>query len=54
MFEKIKSQILAKSALIARQGSIIASWRKHGNIRLGPYFSLRYFENGVRRSIYLG
>jgi hypothetical protein len=54
MFEKIKSQILDKSALLASQGSIIASWRKHGNMRLGPYFTLRYFENGVRQCIYLG
>ena len=54
MFDKIKSQILAKSALIANQGSICATWRKHGKLRLGPYFTLRYFENGIRRSIYLG
>jgi hypothetical protein len=54
MFEKIKSQILAKSALLAGQGSICASWRKRGNIRFGPYYTLRYFENGVRQCIYLG
>ena len=54
MFEKIKSQILAKSALLASQGSICASWRKRGNISFGPYFTLRYFDNGVRQCIYLG
>jgi len=53
-FKKIKSQILAKSALLSKQGSIIKTWRKHRNIRLGPYFRLIYYENGVRRSIYLG
>jgi hypothetical protein len=54
MFKKIESQILTKSALLARQGSICATWRKRGNKRVGPYFSLRYFENGVRQCIYLG
>jgi hypothetical protein len=54
MFKKIESQILAKSALLARQGSICATWRKRGNKRVGPYFSVRYFENGARQCIYLG
>jgi|WetSurMetagenome_2_1015567.scaffolds.fasta_scaffold360251_2 hypothetical protein len=54
VFKKIESQILAKSALFAQQGAIFATWRKHGNTRLGPYFKLKYFENGRRRSIYLG
>jgi hypothetical protein len=54
MFEKIKSQILAISALLAHQGSICSTWRKRGNMRFGPYYRLRYFENGRRRSIYLG
>jgi hypothetical protein len=53
-FDKIKSQLLARPALFENQGSVAATWRKHGNARLGPYFILRYFENGVRRSIYLG
>jgi hypothetical protein len=53
-FEKIKSKIIAKSALFANQGSVVATWRKHGNTLLGPYFRLRYYENSLRRSIYIG
>jgi hypothetical protein len=53
-FAKIKSQILANPILFTKQGSIFATWRKHGNSRLGPYYRLRYFDNGRRRSIYLG
>jgi hypothetical protein len=51
---KIKTQILAASALLATQGAVIATWRKRGNSQLGPYYRLRYYENRTRRSIYLG
>jgi hypothetical protein len=51
---EIKTQLLAASALLATQGAVFATWRKHGNSRLGPYYRLRYYENGARRTIYLG
>jgi hypothetical protein len=54
MLEETKSQIIARSALLARQGSICSTWRKRGKMRFGPYYRLRYFENGRRQSIYLG
>jgi len=51
---QIKRRILARPALFAQQGTIVATWRKHGNFRLGPYFRLKYYDGGVQRSIYLG
>ncbi len=53
-FELIKTQILALSTLFAQQGTVVATWRKYGKSRLGPYFRLTYREGGVQRSIYLG
>jgi hypothetical protein len=53
-FELIKMQILARSTLFARQGTVVATWRRYCNSRSGPYFRLKYYEGGVQRSIYLG
>jgi hypothetical protein len=52
-FQRVKSQVLARPALFAEQGIVVATWRRHGNSRLGPYYRLQYFD-GARRSIYLG
>jgi hypothetical protein len=52
--EKIKSQLLAASELLADHGCVIATWRNYGNMRMGPYYRVRYYDNGARRSIYLG
>jgi hypothetical protein len=52
-FERVKSQVLARPLLFAQQGIVAATWRRHGNSRLGPYYRLQY-NDGARRSIYLG
>jgi hypothetical protein len=52
--EKIKSQILARQAVLAEKGNIVTTWRKHGDSISGPYFSLKYYDSGVQRSIYIG
>ena len=41
-------------SLLAKQGSIVASWREHHGQRLGPYYRLAYRKNGQQCSIYLG
>ncbi|MGA2797376.1 MAG: hypothetical protein ABSE63_07360 [Thermoguttaceae bacterium] len=50
----IKRQILAHATIFAQQGTVVASWRKSGNYRFGPYFHLKYRDGDVQRSIYLG
>ena len=51
---RIKTQLRDASELLARQGAVVAEWRKRGNLLTGPYYKVRFFENGIRRSIYLG
>jgi hypothetical protein len=52
--QRIKSQILANASLFASQGSVIEYWREYNNRRLGPYFQLKYYDNGFQRYIYIG
>jgi len=40
--------------LFARQGSVVASWRRRGTQTYGPYYRLIYREEGRQRAIYLG
>ena len=53
-FEQIKTKILATPSLFAVQGAVIEYWREYNNRRLGPYFQLKYYENGIQRYIYIG
>jgi hypothetical protein len=48
--------IAARRALFARQGSVVATWRRRGPAQklYGPYYSLIYREDGRQRSVYLG
>jgi hypothetical protein len=40
--------------LFARQGSVVASWRRRGTRTYGPYYRLIYREEGRQRSLYFG
>jgi hypothetical protein len=51
---RINTQLHAAAGLLASHGTVVATWRKRGNSLTGPYYRVRYFENGIRRSIYLG
>ena len=44
----------ARPELFARQGSVVASWRRRGTKTYGPYYRLIYREEGRQRSLYLG
>lgn len=44
----------ARPDLFRSQGSIVAGWRMSAGKRLGPYYSLRYREEGRQCSHYLG
>jgi hypothetical protein len=47
--------LAAHAANIARQGTIVQSWRRRGRRRLGPYYRLACRDAaGRQRSVYLG
>ena len=46
--------IARRRELFARQGSIVAAWRRRGLRTYGPYYRLSYREGGRQRSVYLG
>jgi hypothetical protein len=46
--------ILALKTVLARQGTIVASFRTYNGRKLGPYYRLAYRTEGRQRSIYLG
>jgi hypothetical protein len=46
--------LAARPEQFARQGSVVASWRRRGTRTYGPYYRLIYREEGRQRSIYLG
>jgi len=46
--------IARRAEVFARQGSIVAAWRRRGTRTYGPYYRLSYRENGRQRSVYLG
>lgn len=46
--------IAARPELFARQGAVVATWRRHGAQTCGPYYRLSYREDGRQCSVYLG
>ncbi|MHB1038659.1 MAG: hypothetical protein ACYC0Y_28885, partial [Pirellulales bacterium] len=53
-FDTIRTHILDRRAIFARQGFVVATWRTRGGARFGPYYQLAYREAGRQRAIYLG
>ena len=53
-FERISAQLLARPDFFAVHGSVGSKWRNYRGRRLGPYFRLRYCQDGRERSLYLG
>jgi hypothetical protein len=46
--------LAARPDLFARQGSVVASWRRRGTRTYGPYYRLIYRDERRQRSIYFG
>ena len=46
--------LAARPDLFARQGSVVASWRRRGTQTYGPYYRLIYRDERRQRSIYFG
>jgi hypothetical protein len=40
--------------LFARQGHVAATWRRRNGKMFGPYYQLRYRQDGRQRAVYLG
>ncbi|MHB1033729.1 MAG: hypothetical protein ACYC35_12830 [Pirellulales bacterium] len=53
-FDDVRNHVLARRALFALQGTVVATWRTRGGRRAGPYYRLAYREAGRQQSIYLG
>ena len=46
--------IAARPDVFVHQGAVVATWRRSGDRRFGPYYSLSYREGRRCREIYLG
>lgn len=44
----------ARPDLFARQGAVVAAWRRRNGKTFGPYYRLTYRQDARQRSIYLG
>jgi hypothetical protein len=53
-FARLRSQILERKELIARDGNIAETWRTHRGKRTGPYYRVAFRENGRQRAFYIG
>ena len=53
-FERVRSYLVARPALFAAQGVVVATSRRYRGRRLGPYFQLAWREAGRQRRFYLG
>ena len=53
-FRRIAEKIASLKEVLARGGSIVASWRRRDGRRYGPYYRLAYRLDGRQQSIYLG
>ncbi len=53
-FERVRAYLVARPALFAAQGSVVATSRTYRGRRLGPYFQLAWREAGRQRRLYPG
>ena len=53
-YQRARTFVLANAPLFAAQGSVVATWRRRGEKRFGPYYRLAYRRHGRQRSVYLG
>lgn len=53
--QRVETFLAERRALLARQGAVVATWRRRGGRRVGPYFLLVCrTAAGRQASIYLG
>jgi hypothetical protein len=53
-FQRIAEQMLAKAHLMAREATVVATWRWWRGLKFGPYWRVAYRDRGRQKSIYLG
>ena len=50
----VEQLVASRPDTFARQGVVVATWRRVGQQRLGPYYSLRFRDGRRQQSLYLG
>jgi muconolactone delta-isomerase len=53
-FERVRAELLARPAVFAASGCVVATWRQRHNRRFGPYYRLAFRLGNRQQSIYLG
>jgi hypothetical protein len=52
--EAVMQWLADHGTALRRRGYVVQTWREYCGRRLGPYYRLRYREQGRERSVYLG
>jgi hypothetical protein len=52
--DRVREAIRRREAIMARQGTVVATWRTRQGRKVGPYYRLAWRENGRQKSLYLG
>jgi hypothetical protein len=52
--DRVREAIRQREAIMARQGTVVASWRTRQGRKVGPYYRLAWREDGRQKSLYLG
>jgi hypothetical protein len=52
--DRIRKEVRQREAIMARQGTVVATWRTRQGRKAGPYYRLAWREGGRQKSLYLG
>jgi muconolactone delta-isomerase len=52
--DRVRKEIRQREAIMARQGTVVATWRTRHGRKVGPYYRLAWREDGRQKSLYLG
>ena len=52
--QRIRQLIREHSDMLREQGAVVETWRRRGDRRVGPYFSVKFRVGSRQRSFYLG
>ena len=51
---RVRKEIRQREAIMARQGTVVATWRTRQGRKVGPYYRLAWRDRGRQKSLYLG
>jgi hypothetical protein len=52
--DRVQQAIRQRGAIMARQGTVVTTWRTRQGRKVGPYYRLAWREDGRQKSLYLG